>query len=607
MLDPIYLWYVADKVVDIWNELNEWAIRDIAERIMAAELYDYDKLPGTARWRTWLLRQSGMHYDEIVSKVSKLSKRSEEAVRDLFVESGLMSVENDAPIYEKHDIEVPDIRQDKRLTQILEGAYNQTNGELRNYTRTTLDASNKLMIDTLDKAYFDIKTGNRSYSEVIKEAIETVSKEGLTVTYPSGHKDTIETAVRRAVMTGLNQGAAKISIANCEKLGAEYVVISAHEGARISDDPVANHLGWQGKIYKLQGSTKKYKNLEEATGFPNNPLGLCGYNCRHNLYPYFLGDPNPWEDIANRAEENKESYEIAQKQRQMERAIRKSKQQLLGYQTGIDNCTDEKTKFELQMEHDRLANRLQRQNKAYNEFCKGNDLVKESDRLRVAGWNRDTANKARSGASKYNKTNKAVAVSEYNTRKEVLYNSQYDYSIKLNGYSDEVNKGLSKAAENVAKYGSRDKYEYMQLVDLNSGKLEQLITDKDRSSVGGEDFWRFIKEHKDTDYAFVHNHNTDSAFSETDMRTLLTTENIKIMIAVRNDAIIYIAERKGEILKDAFFDRYYKEDINELNVKCRNGIITVAERTRLREEMIVENLLRDYTKQKGLYEINGKK
>ena len=401
MLDPIYLWYVADTVVDIWNELNEWAIRDIAERIMAAELYDYDKLPGTARWRAWLLKQSGMHYDEIVSKVSKLSKRSEEAVRDLFVEAGLMSVENDAQIYEKHDIEVPDIRQDKRLTQILEGAYNQTNGELRNYTRTTLDASNKLMIDTLDKAYFDIKTGNRSYSEVIKEAIETVSKEGLTVTYPSGHRDTIETAVRRAVMTGLNQGTAKISIANCEKLGAKYVVISAHEGARTSDDPVANHLGWQGKIYKLQGSTKKYKNLEEATGFPNNPLGLCGYNCRHNLYPYFLGDPNPWEDIANKAEENKESYEIAQKQRQMERTIRKSKQQLLGYQAGIDNCADEETKFELQMEHDRLANRLQRQNKTYNEFCKGNDLVKESDRLRVAGWNRSTADKARSGANRY--------------------------------------------------------------------------------------------------------------------------------------------------------------------------------------------------------------
>ncbi|MCM1295604.1 MAG: phage minor capsid protein [Muribaculaceae bacterium] len=607
MLDPQYLWYVADQVIDIWDELNEWAIKDIAERIMMAELYDYDKLPGTARWRAWLLRQSGMYYDEMVSKVAKLSHRSEVAVQNLFVEAGLMSVENDASIYKRHNIEVPDIRKDKRLTQILEGTYNQTNGELKNFTRTTIDAGNKLMIDTLDRAYFGVKTGHKSYSEAIKEAIDTTSKAGLTVTYPSGHKDTIEVAVRRAVMTGLNQGTAKISIANCEKLGAEYVVISAHEGARTSDNPIANHLGWQGKIYKLQGSTEQYPNLEDATGFPNNPLGLCGYNCRHNLYPHFLGDPNPWEDIAKKAEENKESYEIAQKQHQMERVIRKSKQQLLGYQTGIDNCVDEKTKYELQMEHDRLANRLQRQNKAYNMFCKEHDLVKESDRLRVAGWNRDTANKARSGASRYNKDDKAVAVSENNTRKEVLYNSQYDYSIKLNGYSDEVNKGLSKAAENVAKYGSRDNYEYMQLVDLNSGKLEKLITDKDRSSVGGENFWQFIKEHKDTDYAFVHNHNTDSAFSETDMRTLLTTENVKIMIAVRNDAIIYIAEREGEILKDAIFDRRYKEDINELNVKCRNGIITVAERTRLREEIIVENLLRDYTKQKGLYEINGKK
>lgn len=484
MLDPIYLWYVADKVVDIWNELNEWAIRDIAERIMAAELYDYDKLPGTARWRTWLLRQSGIHYDEIVSKVSKLSKRSEEAVRDLFVEAGLMSVENDAKIYEKHDIEVPDIRQDKRLTQILEGAYNQTNGELRNYTRTTLDASNKLMIDTLDKAYFDIKTGNRSYSEVIKEAIETVSKEGLTVTYhPSGHKDTIETAVRRAVMTGLNQGTAKISIANCEKLGAEYVVISAHEGARISDDPVANHLGWQGKIYKLQGSTKKYKNLEEATGFPNNPLGLCGYNCRHNLYPHFLGDPNPWEDIANRAEENKGSYAIAQKQRQMERAIRKSKQQLLGYQTGIDNCTDEKTKVDLQMEHDRLANRLQRQNKAYNEFCKEHDLVKESDRLRVAGWNRSTADKARSGTGRYNKSKNTEPISI-----PVLYNKTTFY--------DQTKKWFKEATPESHKVIDLNEYTVDgktykvdgRHVILRYSKNEKRVADVLEKKLGGELF-----------------------------------------------------------------------------------------------------------------------
>lgn len=487
MLDPIYLWYVADKIVDIWDELNEWAIKDIAERIMEAELYKYDKLPGTARWRAWLLQQSGMHYDEMLTRISKLTNKSEEAVRQLFVEAGLMSVDNDAQIYEKHNIEVPDIRQDKQLTQILESTYKQTNGEMRNYTRTTLDSSNKLMIDTLDKAYFDIKSGNRSYSEAIKEAIDTVSKQGLTVTYPSGHRDTIETAVRRAVMTGLNQGTAKVSLANCEKLGAEYVVISAHEGARVSDDPVANHLGWQGKIFKLKGSTRKYKNLKEATGFPDNPLGLCGYNCRHNLYPHFLGDSNPWEDIANKAQENKESYETAQKQRQMERAIRKSKRELLGYQTGIDNCEDEKTKFELQMEHDRLANRLQSQNKAYNKFCKENNLVKESDRLRIAGWDRSTADKVRSGAGRYNKpknTNKNTELISI----PILYNKTIFY--------DETKKWFKEATPNSHKVidlteytvdGNTYKVDGRHVI-LRYSKNEKRVADVLEKMLGGELF-----------------------------------------------------------------------------------------------------------------------
>ncbi len=272
MLTPEYLWSIADSVVKIWEEINNWAITDIVKRLIAAEQYHYNGIPGTARWRIWMLNQAGMHYDELVKIIAEKTRKSEKEVASLFVQAGLVSMENDV---KKLGNSVPDtmvrtiegLKKSKIMTQILEAAYRQTNGELRNFTRTTADASNRLLIKTLDRAYFELATGMRSREEVIKDAIEKVAANGITVSYPSGHVDTIETAVRRAVVTGINQGAAKITIENCRQSKIEYVMVSAHEGARVSENPIANHMGWQGGEYiKLTGRRLNTKILKRLRG-----------------------------------------------------------------------------------------------------------------------------------------------------------------------------------------------------------------------------------------------------------------------------------------------------------------------------------------------------
>ena len=52
----------------------------------------------------------------------------------------------------------------------------------------------------------------KSYSEAIREAVEDVAKKCITVHYPSGHVDNVETAVRRAVLSGDNKGTNDISL-----------------------------------------------------------------------------------------------------------------------------------------------------------------------------------------------------------------------------------------------------------------------------------------------------------------------------------------------------------------------------------------------------------
>lgn len=425
MLTPEYLWSAADVVVNTYDEMNNWAIRDMAERIMAAELYG-DKLPGTARYRAWMMNQSGMHYEEMSKKLAEITKKAEPDIMKLFIEAGLTSVAND---YAPFGMEPYDITKDKVATQILESVYKKTKGELHNYTRTTLDQSNKLFIDVLDKAFYEISTGMRSYNEVIQEAIETVSKEGCTVKYPSGHVDKQEVAVRRAVMTGVSQASSQITLHNCEVLDTDYVIITAHSGARYSEtDKIANHIGWQGGVYKIHGtgtfSSEKrdilskiikflheigihvkndtIPNLEEETGYPSNPLGLCGYNCRHSIFPFLPDHPNgEYKNIKIDEEKSKQIYDLSQKQRAKERAIRDTRRELIGLDAAIENCKDEETKFNLQMNYDKTAKKLDRQTDAYEQFCDENNLEREYDRMQTAKFDREQAYKATRGAKRY--------------------------------------------------------------------------------------------------------------------------------------------------------------------------------------------------------------
>lgn len=118
---------------------------------------------------------------------------------------------------------------------------------------------------------------------------------------------------------------------NVETTGTELVEVSSHWGAREGEGH-ANHAAWQGKIYSVHGATDKYPNLEEATGYPSDPLGLCGYNCRHTFYPYWEGISEPADFPAEPApvEVNGREYtyyQATQEQRRREREIRAMKRE----------------------------------------------------------------------------------------------------------------------------------------------------------------------------------------------------------------------------------------------------------------------------------------
>ena len=71
------------------------------------------------------------------------------------------------------------------------------------------------------------------------------------------------------------------------------------------------------------------------------------------------------------------------------------------------NAPNEKAKFALQQDLDRKSYLLQKQNAAYKDYCKQNDLRELQDRLMIAKWSRQNAAKARGAAKRY-KTAKGI-------------------------------------------------------------------------------------------------------------------------------------------------------------------------------------------------------
>ena len=403
MLTPQQLLELVDTMQPVIDELNAWITKDMIRRLMA-RLERKEKLELTQSdvWQTKVYKDAGGHLEDLQKQMARFTRLSEREIQAIFLEAGIQAYEADRAIYNAAGLETVPLRQSKRMQQILEDTYQRTNGEIRNFTRTTAEQSQAKLIEVLDAAHMKVISGAASYTQAVKEAVDEIAASGqarVRYTDANGrttHIDTLETAVLRAVRTGTAQASGNMALEGMREHDWDIILVSAHLGARYGNggQNPGNHFWWQGKFYSLNGKTEGLPPFKETTGYGTGP-GLSGWNCRHSFGP---GDGinNPYKDYDS--EENKKAYDLSQRQRRMESSIRKQKMRVLAYREALDNCTDAEAKDALQQAYDKQALRLQRQNRAYNDFTAVNNLKKLSDRLRIAQWTRSEAARASAAA-----------------------------------------------------------------------------------------------------------------------------------------------------------------------------------------------------------------
>lgn len=390
MITPEQFQEIGETLLPLLDDLTEWIARDMIERFMIRFGRGEEKLlTGTDEWQAWVLEQAGGNLDEIQKALAKSTGKSQQEIAKIFKDSGVQAAKADA---EAAAVTFSGLS--PGMMAIITDAYERTVGEISNITRTTAGATNQAFIDICDAAYWKVRTGAQSYTAAMLEGVKALGQVQPIVRYPSGHKDTLEVAVLRCIRTGVAQSSGNMTIQQCKDMGWNHVLVSQHLGARVSDtDPVADHAGWQGKVYCVDGKDAQFDNLLDATGYPENPLGLCGYNCRHSFTPFLPGvSQNHNKPIDTEA--NRRAYELSQTQRAMERRIRAQKRKCTALHTAVKSCEDPAGKAKLQEKYAQSAKRLQEQNAAYTKFCADNDLKPYHERLTVAGWNRSAASTA---------------------------------------------------------------------------------------------------------------------------------------------------------------------------------------------------------------------
>ena len=332
MLPPSYLDRMPDAFVQLWQQVEDEILQDVARRIGKM-----DAVTPTANWQLWRYQQTEALRNDVVKLLAKYTGKSESAIRRLLLQAATEAMEREDAIYYHYDMEPTPFEESAALNNLLDAGARQTCGTWQNLTATTANTVTGAFERTLDAAWLKVSTGAFDYKTAVKQAVDSLADEMPMVTYPSGHKDSIEVAARRAVLTGVNQTTGKLQVARMDEMGCEFVETTAHGGARPS------HAEWQGRRFHRGGAVdykgRHYPDFEAATGYGTG-AGLCGWNCRHTFFAVFpeLGDPPQWtqEQLRELNARNIEwngkkytAYEISQMQRARERNVRRWKKRYL--------------------------------------------------------------------------------------------------------------------------------------------------------------------------------------------------------------------------------------------------------------------------------------
>ena len=380
---PEILDALPEELAELYRGLEDTLLAEICSRLKLR-----DELNEVTVQDIQALRSHGVDLKSIEEAISKTTGISKQKLNSL-----LNDVVERNQKYYTEVIDLAHVTQPETLVDAaaVDAIKQQTHDTFRNLTASMGFLVGNTMLKparayqwALDNAEMQIQSGAISYNQAIANAVRQLAENGIKVVdYESGHRDSIDVAARRAVMTGVNQICAKYTEQSAEYLDTPYFEVSAHAGARdiLGKSPWSSHKAWQGRVYSLH-SNDIYPSIYDVCGLGAVDV-LEGANCRHRR--------NVWvEGVSERTYTDEQlahidddlgctfdgktytAYEATQMQRRVERQIIKQKRFVTAY------------KASGQMDEYRAAKaKLTRLNAKYKAFSETAKLPLQWERAKV--------------------------------------------------------------------------------------------------------------------------------------------------------------------------------------------------------------------------------
>lgn len=180
MLTPEQFENIDKQARNLYANLELEIIQEISERIVNVGYANTVALNDVL-----LAQEMGYLYEDVIMLVGKYNNQTEEDIRKIFEKAGAQTLDFDDRIYKKAGLNPVPLKQSRSIMQMMSATLKKTNNNLNNLVMTTANTSKTQFYNSMNKAYMEVSSGLKSYSEVIADTIKEVSKQGAVVEYPS--------------------------------------------------------------------------------------------------------------------------------------------------------------------------------------------------------------------------------------------------------------------------------------------------------------------------------------------------------------------------------------------------------------------------------------
>ena len=397
---------IADGPTGLYQDLEEILMKNIVRHIR-----NYDQPIPTDEWLMQKLAEIGKLNKENIRLISEMAGISNTAAQRMLEEMAEQVTNELEPGFQylsRQGIidEAVKATKSRNVLQVMKTLRKQAKDTL-NLCNTTMlykarDAYKALVTDIARAAgemetkqsFLDLLNteatasvmGAESRTQALRRCIQRFNEKGIPAFVDTaGREWTPEAYVNMAMRTISGNVAHEIQMARCEDYGVDLIEVDSHAGAR------PKCARDQGKIFDRANKSNKYPHWN--TSSYGEPDGILGINCRHHIYPYIEGVSVRRHFPTDDMDANDKLYQETQKQRALERSVRKQKRECMLY----DELGD-KEAFEA------AAIKLKEKEKRLKQYVDKNDkLHRRTDREQVVGFDKRTSAEARGAAVKKKK------------------------------------------------------------------------------------------------------------------------------------------------------------------------------------------------------------